>query len=80
MLRAAGEGRWIHSVRRFTYDTDGRAVASHGIIYDITDQKHHEKVRRQAYAQIEHNMEQFAILGDHIRPTLGDPGESGPAR
>ncbi len=39
-------------------------------MYDITDRKHHEAIRRQAYAQIEQNMEQFAILGDHVRHPL----------
>ncbi len=65
-----GKERWIHAARRFAYDAAGRAVASHGIMYDITDRKHHEAIRRQAYAQIEQNMEQFAILGDHIRHPL----------
>ncbi len=65
-----GEERWMHSVRRFAYDADGHAVSSHGIMYDITDRKHHEAIRQQAYDQIEHNMEQFAILGDHVRHPL----------
>ncbi len=65
-----GEEHWVHSIRRFAYDADGRAVSSHGIMYDITDRKHHEAIRQQAYDQIEHNMEQFAILGDHVRHPL----------
>jgi PAS domain S-box-containing protein len=68
-LPGGGE-RWVHSNRRFVYDTAGRAVASHGIMYDITDRKRHEALRRQAYMQIEQNMEQFAVLGDHIRHPL----------
>ncbi len=65
-----GEERWMHSIRRFIYDAAGRAVSSHGIMYDITEQRHYEAIRRQAYTQIEQNMEQFAILGDHIRHPL----------
>lgn len=65
-----GEVRWIHSIRRFAYDAAGQAVSSHGIMYDITDRKHHEAIRQQAYDQIEHNMELFAILGDHVRHPL----------
>ena len=65
-----GEERWMHSVRRFAYNADGHAVSSHGIMYDITDRKQHEAIRQQAYNQIEQNMEQFAILGDHVRHPL----------
>lgn len=35
-----GDVRWVHSIRRFAYDAEGRAVSSHGIMYDITDHKH----------------------------------------
>jgi signal transduction histidine kinase len=37
---------------------------------DITDRKQMESVKRQALEQIEKNIEQFAILGDHIRNPL----------
>ena len=37
---------------------------------DITDKKQMEAVKRQALEQIEKNIEQFAILGDHIRNPL----------
>lgn len=37
---------------------------------DITDKKQMEAVKRSALEQIEKNIEQFAILGDHIRNPL----------
>ncbi|WP_292423457.1 PAS domain-containing protein [Methanoregula sp.] len=37
---------------------------------DITDRKQMEAVKRSALEQIEKNIEQFAILGDHIRNPL----------
>ena len=37
---------------------------------DITDRKEMEVVKRNALEQIEKNIEQFAILGDHIRNPL----------
>ncbi|MGB9247666.1 MAG: hypothetical protein WCB35_07945, partial [Methanoregula sp.] len=37
---------------------------------DITDRKQMETIKRQALEQIEKNIEQFAILGDHIRNPL----------
>ncbi|WP_301662744.1 PAS domain S-box protein [Methanoculleus frigidifontis] len=40
------------------------------LISDITDRVHEENLRQKAYAQIEQNIEQFAILGDHVRQPL----------
>jgi len=37
---------------------------------DITDRKQMEAVKRRALEQIEKNIEQFAVLGDHIRNPL----------
>jgi PAS domain S-box-containing protein len=37
---------------------------------DITDRKQMEAVKRSALEQIEKNIEQFAVLGDHIRNPL----------
>lgn len=39
-------------------------------ILDVTDRTVMEAIRQQAFDQIERNMEQFAILGDHIRHPL----------
>jgi len=42
------------------------------IVYglDITDQVEMEQFKKDAYTQIEKNIEQFAILGDHLRNPL----------
>jgi len=37
---------------------------------DVSDRKRHEALRLQAFEQIEQNIEQFAILADHIRLPL----------
>ena len=75
------EGRMLESLdefehrgRHFSFETrkipvmeDGEVVRVVTIMRDITRQRHIEKEKRMAYEQIEKNIEQFAILGDHIR-------------
>jgi PAS domain S-box-containing protein len=45
-------------------------VGVHAVGRDITERKQHELLRQQAFGQIERNIEQFAVLGDHIRQPL----------
>ncbi|HOI58077.1 MULTISPECIES: PAS domain S-box protein [unclassified Methanoculleus] len=40
------------------------------IVMDITERILADQMKREAYAQLEKNIEQFAILGDHIRNSL----------
>ncbi len=40
------------------------------LVSDITDRMRAENLRQEAYEQIEQNIEQFAILGDHVRQPL----------
>lgn len=40
------------------------------LVQDITAQVKEDTLRRQAYEQIQQNIEQFAILGDHVRQPL----------
>lgn len=47
---------------------DGRRVAV--ISHDITRERELERVRQEAFDRIRQNIEQFAILGDHIRQPL----------
>ena len=75
------EGRTLESLdefehrgRHFSFETrkipvmeDGAVVRVVTIMRDITRQRHIETEKRLAYEQIEKNIEQFAILGDHIR-------------
>jgi len=45
-------------------------VGVHVVGRDITERKQNELLRQQAFEQIEWNIEQFAVLGDHIRQPL----------
>jgi signal transduction histidine kinase len=45
-------------------------IGVHVVGRDITERKQNEQLRLQAFEQIERNIEQFAILGDHIRQPL----------
>jgi PAS domain S-box-containing protein len=51
-------------------DETGKPVCVMVSFIDITDRKQMELAKRKALEQIEHNIEQFAILGDHIRNPL----------
>jgi signal transduction histidine kinase len=51
-------------------DETGKPICIMTSFIDITDRKQMEIVKREALEQIEQNIEQFAILGDHIRNPL----------
>jgi signal transduction histidine kinase len=51
-------------------DETGKPICIMASFIDITDRKNMEIMKREALEQIEHNIEQFAILGDHIRNPL----------
>jgi PAS domain S-box-containing protein len=51
-------------------DEKGNPICIMISFIDITDQKQMEATKRRALQQIEQNIEQFAILGDHIRNPL----------
>jgi PAS domain S-box-containing protein len=57
---------WMNEVR----DDAGNPICIMASFIDITDRKHLESAKRRALEQIEKNIEQFAILGDHIRNPL----------
>ena len=57
---------WVNLVKN---DKDNPVCVMASFI-DITDRKRMEAVKRKALEQIEKNIEQFAILGDHIRNPL----------
>ncbi|WP_298669636.1 PAS domain S-box protein [uncultured Methanofollis sp.] len=48
----------------------GMMVGAQGVARDVTERMEMERVRAEAYAQIEQNIEQFATLGDEIRNPL----------
>ena len=47
-----------------------RVVGIQVVGRDITGRKHDEKLKKMAFEQIGRNIEQFAVLGDHIRQPL----------
>jgi PAS domain S-box-containing protein len=57
---------WMNMVR----DDNGNPICIMASFIDITDRKQMEIAKRKALEQIEKNIEQFAILGDHIRNPL----------
>jgi len=57
---------WANIVR----DDHGKPVSIMASFIDITERKLMEMSQRRALEQIEKNIEQFAILGDHIRNPL----------
>jgi len=57
---------WANLVR----DETGKPICVMVSFIDITDKKQMEMAKRKALEQIEQNIEQFAILGDHIRNPL----------
>jgi len=57
---------WANLVK----DETGKPVCVMVSFIDITDRKQMELAKRKALEQIEQNIEQFAILGDHIRNPL----------
>jgi PAS domain S-box-containing protein len=57
---------WANIVK----DETGKPICVMVSFIDITDKKQMELAKRKALEQIEQNIEQFAILGDHIRNPL----------
>lgn len=49
---------------------DGTVTGVQVVGRDVSDRKQYEALRMQAFEQIEQNIEQFAILADHIRLPL----------
>ncbi|WP_067047292.1 PAS domain S-box protein [Methanofollis ethanolicus] len=49
---------------------EGVVVGVQGVARDVTERMEMERIRTEAYARIEQNIEQFAILGDEIRNPL----------
>ena len=49
---------------------DRSVIGVHVVGRDITERKQNEQLRQQVFEQIERNIEQFAVLGDHIRQPL----------
>jgi len=57
---------WMNLIK----DETGKPICIMVSFIDITDRKQMETAKKKALEQIEQNIEQFAILGDHIRNPL----------
>ncbi|WP_301662728.1 PAS domain S-box protein [Methanoculleus frigidifontis] len=50
--------------------SDGSVTGIQGVGRDITDRVRMEQEKKQAYDRISRNIEQFAVVGDHVRQPL----------
>jgi PAS domain S-box-containing protein len=66
----AGEVRWVDDRTWIRRNGAGAVTHYQGIVLDITGRVEAEEQRKLAFRQIEQNMEQFAILADHVRHPL----------
>jgi PAS domain S-box-containing protein len=70
MIMPDGSVRWQQWNDRAFFDESGKVTEYQSVGRDITDRKEIEQLQKESYQQIEKNLEQFAILNDHIRNPL----------
>jgi PAS domain S-box-containing protein len=70
VILPTGEIRWMQWTDRAIFDNDGSLAEFQSVGKDVTATKMMEEVEAQAFRQIDKNIEQLAILGDHIRNPL----------
>lgn len=70
LLKFTGTPFYVLFWANLVKNEDGRPVCVMISFIDISEKKQMEVVKREALEQIEQNIEQFAILGDHIRNPL----------
>ncbi|MDN7013734.1 PAS domain S-box protein [Methanoculleus sp. FWC-SCC3] len=69
-LRSNGSPFHIQISGSVVQNDAGQPLCIMLIVMDITDRILNEQMKRETYAQLGKNIEQFAILGDHIRNPL----------
>jgi PAS domain S-box-containing protein len=70
MIMSDGSVRWQQWNNRAFFDESGKVMEYQSVGRDITDRKESEQLQKESYQQIEQNLQQFAILNDHIRNPL----------
>jgi PAS domain S-box-containing protein len=70
VILPTGEIRWMQWTDRGIFDGSGSIAEYQSVGKDITATKMMEEVETKAFLQIEKNIEQLAVLGDHIRNPL----------
>lgn len=68
--RRDGDTIWAEVKLSFLLDPESRPAGVVGIARDISDRIEIERLRQEAFIQIEKNMEELATLNDHIRNPL----------
>jgi PAS domain S-box-containing protein len=61
---------WVRLTSTLLRDAKGVPRFAVSMVEDISDRKMAEALRKEAFNRIEQNMEQFAILADHVRHPL----------
>jgi signal transduction histidine kinase len=70
VILPTGEVRWMQWTDRAIFDGNGSIAEFQSVGKDITATKMMEEIEAKAFQQIGKNIEQLAILGDHIRNPL----------
>jgi len=70
VILPSGEVRWMQWTDRAIFGGNGSIAEFQSMGKDVTATKMMEEVEAKAFLQIEKNIEQLAILGDHIRNPL----------
>lgn len=70
MIMPDGSVRWQQWNNRAFFDENGKVIEYQSVGRDITERKEIEQLQGESYQQIEKNLQQFAILNDHIRNPL----------
>jgi len=66
----SGDETAVYDIKKIPIIESGQVVQTVLIIRDITAEQLTEQIKKEAFEQIDRNMEQFAILNDNIRNPL----------
>jgi PAS domain S-box-containing protein len=66
----SGDETAVYDIKKIPIIDSGRVGQTVLVIKDITAEQLTEQIKKEAFEQIDRNMEQFAILNDHIRNPL----------
>ncbi|UUX93633.1 PAS domain-containing protein [Methanoplanus endosymbiosus] len=66
----AGDETAVYDIKKIPILDSGRVVQTVLVIKDVTAEQLTDQIKKEAFEQIDRNMEQFAILNDNIRNPL----------